>query len=230
MPFYTRLSELNNIYKEKNSLIFMGNNVLSSKEEKSIDKEYGKVVRNILLVLAGIIIILGVWMFFSSSSASFEHRGVKVNRVQEIAPYMVSIPLAGNPITGAATSKNFNVFLRTDPRELDKVEIEGELIIKENIIMKSYENFSCEGLASIGVMNLVRTYEFFGAKVGKDSNATCSENAAYTLISFEEGDKTEIIQTGPSCYSVKMVNCEVIPATERMVFEFLVQAKEAGKI
>jgi len=209
----------------------VANEELESEVKKKMEKENNKTFIKVLLVLGLFIAFFAAWLIISYNQARFDYRGVAFEHVDEIAPYRTSIPVnlanIDSTITGGAVGiRDYYFYLRADPRKTDKIPFEGELVIPKVLAFNTTGNFNCQGRGVIGVTNLARLYGAMGTIVTKDENATCSDDGSFILIQMEEGNETKIIQTGPTCYTMKIANCEALEVTERYMIETFVKLKE----
>jgi len=204
---------------------------LEAKVKENLEKENNKTFVKVLLVLGLFVAFFAVWLIIGYNQARFDYRGVSFEHVDEIAPYRTSIPVdlsnIDSTITGGAVGiRDYYFYLREDPRKTDKIPFEGELVIPKVLIFNTTGNFNCQGRGVIGVTNLARLYGALGTIVTKDENATCSDDGAFALIQMEEGNETKIVQTGPTCYTMKIANCEALEVTERYMIETFVKLNE----
>lgn len=197
-------------------------------EPKKENPEYNRIARNLFLFLGFIVALFAVWLIVSYNQTRFEYEGVDFQRVKEIAPYRTGIPVtvSDSKITGGVIQNtNYYFYLRNDPRALKDIPFNGDIVIKKDLVMRSDASFNCNGEGLIGVANLAKLYEIIGTKVMVDKNATCDESGRYMFISMEEGNKTEIEKYGPSCYRMKISNCEVLKATEKFMIKTFAEIK-----
>ncbi|HLC77542.1 MAG TPA: hypothetical protein VJH92_00265 [Candidatus Nanoarchaeia archaeon] len=192
--------------------------------QNSQHKDHNKIFAKVGIFLGVLVLFFVAWMVVSHLQAQFEYRGVKFEKVKEIAPYRTSIPLtSGSGITGNAVQKiDYSFYMRNDPRKLEKVLFEGEINFKKIMVVKSKEEFKCEGYGVIGIANLVQLYQAIGIKVIKDETAECGNDRSYMLLEIVSGNETKIEQTAEGCYTMSIRNCEILPATERFMVETFV--------
>jgi len=225
----------------------MGTKEKDVKEESSI-KEYkdeplienpvkksdsqNKTLRNILIGIGIVSFLFLLVVFFVNSVRHFEYRNVNFNIVKEgnLILYQTSIPVKySDKTTGKTIDTDYNFYLRNDPRKLDKIPFNGEVILSNNIVINSSGNFNCNGDGIIGVANLVKLYELFGTNVIKDPNATCDQQGRYMFVQMQSGETTNVEKTGPICYTININNCEILKATEKLMIEVFVKYNEINK-
>ena len=171
----------------------------------------------ISLIFLTIILIF----FISNSVNNFEYKGVKFQKVDEVAPYKTQFPVMhkGNIVP-------YNIYLRNDPRKLDKIEFDGEMNLIENIVINSTGDFNCNGDGIIAIANLVQFYEILGTNIFKNETLSCDDEKEYTFIQIQEGIETKIEQFGYSCYNININNCEILEGTERFMIESFVEVNK----
>ncbi|MFH1608225.1 MAG: hypothetical protein ABIA78_03760 [archaeon] len=192
-------------------------------EELSTDdlvEKQNKQLKNIFIAIGIFIGVLAVGYFVVDSMKHFEYRGLTGEVVNEIAPYKLSIPVhyKGDIVP-------YNFYLRNDPRNLDKIPFEGEIVLKDNMVIGG-EDFNCDGDGIIGVANLLKLYEIAGTQVITDENATCDSEGKYMFVNIQKGDETGIEQVGPACYNINVNNCDILKATERFMVETFVEIQK----
>ncbi|MEN7981893.1 MAG: hypothetical protein ABFQ65_00415 [Nanoarchaeota archaeon] len=183
-----------------------------------------KLLRNILLTIGffvgGFILILMI--FYSMSH--FELEGVKYNIIKEkdVTFYHTSFPSKYyNP--GVLTK--YDLYLRTDPRELKNIAFEGNLNLLEMgvVAIAEGDNFNCEGDGNIANVNFNNIIKAMGTTVTTDPEYSfCDEQGRYNYFEWKSGDETKIVQTSPICYDFVIKDCEVLEVTERFLIETLV--------
>lgn len=199
---------------------------IEEKVKKEQKKEQNKILLGFLVLIVVVAIAFVVWVMLSQNKVHFEYKGVGFDIVDEIAPYRTAIPVTiGGGVTGAVTGTqtDYYFYLRTDPRELAKMKFNGDIKILKEVVIKSEEEFNCEGDGIIGIANLARLYQLFGANVVKDPQVECSSQENYIVWHFINGDKTEVKEIAPACYEISINNCEILKATEKIMVETFVE-------
>ena len=187
--------------------------------KKEIESQ-NRILKNFLIGI-GIVIIAGFLVFLLINQAkTFEYEGVKFKIVKEgdLTLYRTSLPVIyqGKEIP-------YNFYFRNDPRELEKIPFNGEINLKEILVINSTESFNCNGDGIIAVANLLNLYKISGIEVIKDENATCDPEGRYAFIQLQAGNETSIEKFGPACYNVNINNCEILKAIERLMIESLIE-------
>lgn len=204
-------------------------------DEKPLTKtqinEQNKILKKVFIgvgIFVGVI-LLGVW--FIDSVRHFEYEGVKFNVVKEgeLILYNTALPvytqtgvsLSGHSILTEHTA-DYNFYLRKDPRKLEYIPFNGELKMRKILVINATKEFDCEGDEIIAIANLVNLYEFGGAQIMTDPNATCDSDGRYMFINLQEGEVSSIEQTGPACYNLNIKACEILEVTEKFMVETFV--------
>ncbi len=189
-----------------------------SSNEKQI-KEQNKTLRNILIGIGVFILIFMISFYFVSSVKNFEYNGINFDLIKEgkINFYHTSFPI----IYESGEKAIYNVYLRKDPRKLDKILFEDNLISLELLVINSSQNFNCDGDGVIAIANFQQILNALGVKVINDPNASCDKYSRYNFLNLQSGDKTEIKNIGENCYNLNINNCEILDVTERFLLEAL---------
>lgn len=183
-------------------------------------KHHNKLLKNFLIII-GIFSLIFIFVVISIySSKNFEYKGMKFDIIREgnVIFYHTSFPmiLDEKPV-------NYNVFLRNDPRKLDKIPFEGNLNLLEMMVINNSESFVCEGDGGIAILNFQQILGNAGMDFMKDPDAGCDAEGRYMFVQIQKGDVTEIKQTGPACYDFYVNDCEILKVTEKFLIESLVK-------
>lgn len=193
-------------------------------DKKQIENQ-NKQLRIILFVIAGLIALVVFYFVALKIIRITYYDNVKFEVVQEgqLILYNTKIPLYdGNGKKYA----DYNFYLRTSPDDLKKVPFEGELELKKGYTLNLTKDFGCSGYGSIAVTNLMKQYEVAGITFINDANASCDSLNRYVYYEIKEGNETKIVQRGNlSCYDIYVKECEILPATEKIMAETFVQIK-----
>jgi hypothetical protein len=193
---------------------------IDSKEESAKQE---KTLKRVFLVF-GIIIALFLVIFFVGQSARhFNYGGLTGNVIKEgnIIFYQTSLP-----VNYQGKTVPYNFYLRNNPEKLKDIPFNGDVIFLKDVVINASEKLNCNGDGIIAVANLVKLYDVLGAKVIKDQNASCDMLGNYIFLQLEEGNETRIDKIGKSCYTLKVKDCEVLKATERLMVETIIEAKK----
>jgi len=191
--------------------------------KKQIKKE-NKILRNLFIIVIGIVVLIISTNVVMYKINNFEYKGIKFQKVNEVAPYKTSFPVLYN-----GNIVPFNMYLRNDPRELDKIEFDGEMNLIENMVINSTGDFNCNGDGIIAVANLVQFYQLLGVNVFKNETLSCDGGDKYTFVRIQEGNETKIEQFNWSCYNININNCEILEGTERFLIDSFVETNKLIK-
>ena len=197
----------------------------SSFPHKPGEKE-NKQLKNILICLAIFSFILISIALFVNSIRHFEYKGVKFDVVKEgnLVFYKTALPVMYNEEKAL-----YNFYLRNDPRKLKNIPVEGEINLKNFLVINITGDFNCDGDGIIAIANLMNLYELFGIKIMKDENASCDAQGRYMFMQIQPGNKTSIEQFGPACYNLNVNDCEILKVTERLMLETFIKYHESNK-
>lgn len=193
-------------------------------------KKEGKIFRNVLILMVGFVLMFSVIYGAKYFANSFEIEKVKFEKdntaVMGKTLYRTSLPVSDKiEMTGKVIAANYNFWLRTDPRELEKIEFNGYVNLKKNMVLNLTQGFNCEGDGIIGIANLLNLYKIIGTDVIKDENASCDPAGTYAYLTITEGNKTSIDQVGPACYTIYVKDCEILEATEKFMLETFIETQ-----
>lgn len=199
------------------------NNQQTKEQEDLTNKNHKKAIRKVFVAIILFALFFALVYFFLNSTRHFEYKGLTGNVVREgnLIFYQTSLPVN---YQGKVVPYNF--YMRTDPNELNKIPFNGSIIFKKNMVINSTGNLSCDGYGIVGVANLVQLYEVLGTKVIRDENASCDHSGNYLFLQIEEGNETRIDQTFGTCYTMQINNCEILAATEKLMYETIAEAKK----
>lgn len=181
------------------------------------DKEKNKVLKIIVIGAFVVVIAFLLGLAFMKSlnktevgSTSFE----KINAGGGLYFYKTTIP----EITFNDNKVNLDVYLRTNPKVLEKIPFEGESIeLTELLVWNTTDEFKCDGDGAIGLGNVANTFNYLGARLGLDPNATCDSEGRYTFVEIDVGNETKIVQNDKTCYTITIKDCEILKGTERLI-------------
>ncbi len=216
------------IVKNGKEKIIKTHTEIEKKEEqpskKQLKKE-NKILRDIIIIMAGLVLMFLVGYAVMYYSKHFEVDGVKFEtmRVGQLTLYKTFLPVIYN---GAETKYNF--YLRTDPRILENIQSDGSISIKKNMVLNMTNSFNCNGDGVIAIANLQNLYKVLGTDIMKDENATCDSLGRYMFVQIGEGDETKISEFGPrgGCYNIYINNCEILEGTEKFLLDTLIEVNK----
>ncbi len=189
------------------------------KENKGQIKHQEKQL-GIILIVIGVLVLASAIIIFSSNhvpTIKYENTNFQIIKQGSLTLYQTSIPVIyqGKKIP-------YNFYLRTNPNDLKKINFTGQINFLPNAVVNTTE-FNCNGDQVIAIANLLSQYRIIGTKVIKDENATCDPFSRYLYVSIIPGNETKVVQTDDTCYIVYVNNCEILPATEKLMAENFVE-------
>ncbi|VVB79753.1 Uncharacterised protein [uncultured archaeon] len=211
--------------KEEEIVVEGKEKVPSGIEEK---KDYNKVLKNILIGVGFFIIAFIAVILLAEASKHFTYEGLEFEKVKagEITFYKTQFPTYIN-----GEWKNFNLYVRTNPKDLDKIPFEGERInLKDVLVLNVTDDFQCGGAGVISIANLAQfLQDGLAVDVVQDKNATCDPQGRYIFLEIDPSNETKIVQNSQNCYTIHISNCEILEGTEKFIVEDLIELKAEAK-
>jgi hypothetical protein len=196
------------------------------KFEKKIETQKKNNLLKVIFLIFGLILIA----FFAGysimeSKKSFEYKGVKFNVIQEgeLTFYNTQVPIYSK--SGEKISA-YNFYLRTDPRELAKIDFNGTITPMKLMALNYTEDLNCQGYGIIAMTNIINLYQLIGTKVTVDKNATCDTEGRYAFLNIQKTSENKLEEIGTNCYNLNIKNCDVFPITEKFMLETFVKIKQ----
>ena len=189
------------------------------KEEKEKpDKKQLQSEKKMLFIFVGVILLLLAsfitYMILANNVKSFTVKGITYDIQKEgtLTLYHARIPIIYNN-----SYYHFNVYFRTDPRNLESVPFNGSIIFMRNMAINYSDDINCDGDGTIAIANWLNVYKYLGVNVVRDPNATCDPFHRYVYVNISTANETSITETALGCYQINVANCDVLPATERFL-------------
>lgn len=191
----------------------------SEKPSKEQIKNEGKMLGWVIGILGAIVLIsIGV-MFLMRSSQSFTLNGVPYTIIKQgqLTFYGTKIP----QISANGQRIDYPIYIQNDPRTLEKtVPFNGSAYIRPGVAITINDSLVCSGNGAVSIVNLNNLYRN-GLLITliNDSNGSvpCDSQGRYVLVNIQPSNKTDIEQTGLTCYRINVANCQVLPAVERFM-------------
>jgi len=211
-------------------------------EKEKREKNFEKQVKIVLAVCAVLIVSIVLFYVIGLEMKKFHYLDLKFEKKATsgtVVFYYTEIPLRN--VEGDVTGK-VPVYLREDPRKLDRIKINGTILLKSNVaIAEEPELRSCSDgiiavatisgfLASAGLnptfvtTNISESNET-GVPIG---NCSLANEIGYSFVQFIAGNETKITQKEENCYIIETANCEIMNASDR--FDMGVYANSKGII
>lgn len=193
-----------------------------SPSKNQVEKE-NKILRNIFIGIGIIVLLIVGIVFMVMEIRHYNYHGVDFETVKEknLILYKVSFP-----ITSQNKTIPYNFYLRTNPKDLENVPFEANITTRKFMVINITNELNCGGYGGLGVQNLANLYTFLGVNTIKDENASCDYLGRYTYLNIIKGNETKIEQYGPSCYTIYVNNCEILPGTEKFMAETFVELQK----
>ncbi len=193
--------------------------------KKEIKNKHNELLFWILVCFGLIAISFLLMYFFAQSRKSIEYKDVEFTIIKEgkLTFYNTQVPIYSSK---EEIISNYNFYLRTNPKELSKIEFNEDMPIMKIVVLNYSEDINCEGYGVIALTNMINLYNLIGVKVTIDKNATCSEEGLYMFINIEKYNENRIEEIGKNCYNLKIKECDIFPTTERIMLETFAKIKE----
>ena len=194
--------------------------------KKEIEAQ-NKTLRNIFIGLGIFIFVIIIVALSINSAQQFKYDGVEFKVIQEgeIIFYNAIFPLYQG-MTGKHIS-DYNIYLRNNPRKLEKVIFDGEVILRPDTVINTTTDFNCDGDGVIALGNLVQVLRTFGTNVIKNPEIGCdARGSEHVFIQIREGNETSIEQFAPTCYNFYVNDCEILEVTEKFIVDLLIKAEK----
>jgi hypothetical protein len=196
--------------------------------KKETEKQ-NKILISIFVVM-GILLFGFILIYFTYDNVkNFETYGMKYDIRKEGKIIFYHTSFVSNHVMPSKTVE-YNVYLRTDPRTTKDIPFVGNLFIYKAIALQSDEEFNCDGDGVIAMANFNQVIGAIGGTTMRDENVTCNNTAEYSVIRLVNSNKTQVVQTGKSCYDFQIHNCEILNVTERFLLEAFSAFPESYKL
>lgn len=214
---------------KKKTIIADGFEEEKDSTEKQIKIE-DKILKNIFIFLG--LFVVAILLIYSYSafnkSKSFDYNGVhfKIVKFCDTKPCLILYQTAF-PVIKNGKKAEYNFYLRKDPRGVN-VPFNGSINLQKdfnkNLMINITNNLNCKGDAVIALGNIVKFYDLFGVKFVRNGTSSCNPNGKNIFLNIQQGNKTNVEQTAPSCYKINIKKCEILDGTEKFLVESFIQA------
>ncbi len=198
-------------------------------------KKQNEILKNFFIWMGVFVFIVIIAIVGINSIKHFKYKELEFSteKYGELIFYKTSLPVNyKDGATGKVISADYNFYFRNDPRELENISFNGDMILKENMVINMTNDFNCDGDGVIAIANLLNLYKVIGVNVIKDENATCDDiYGRYMFLRIKEGNETKINDYGLSggCYNIYIKDCEILEGTERFMLETLINVNKKLK-
>jgi hypothetical protein len=228
-----KVSEIFEIEKNGETKVIEASSVEKKEEvlsEQQIKKE-NKIFKNIVIAMIGFALMFFVVYLIVTSMGRFEVDGINFQIVKEgkLILYKTSIPVIYN-----GSNKNYDFYIRTDPRTLDKeVPLVGNITFRKNLVLDvTTKDLFCGGDWTISLENTRNLYTLLGFNVLAKNQTLDKEDyqpeSQYMFVTINLGNKTEIREINGNTYDMNVTNCEILPAFERLMLEGFIKYQEVN--
>lgn len=205
-------------------------------KEKKVKKSKYDTQLKWVLVLMGIIILVVIAVYIGMQiSKKFEYGGIHFQKTMfdKLQVYYGRFQIVDD--SGKAIA-NYNLYLRTDPRQLKDIKINGTIKDLDSTVRISLDRASesqCDGREVL--MDLAQLVTGTGKvlEVGfndkeladeKNKSYFTCENAETTTLMFHASNFTKITQIG-KCYDIEFADCRIRDVTERFMMGWIANSK-----
>ncbi|MBS3066065.1 hypothetical protein J4229_03415 [Candidatus Pacearchaeota archaeon] len=210
-----------------------------AEKETEIDKKIKSYVKSYspLAIWIGVLIAVFIIFYFAFQGiGKVEYGGITFKKVM-----YGNIPLYGysySLITQTGEIFKYNLYLRNNPKENDvkiedKIEINRAAIVYVTINGTDLQkcNDTIIAVAQLSQFLTGNLYSIKGAtpnfEDAEKTNITyadCDTFPENTVIKLEAGNET-IVSRENNCYIIRAANCEILPASEKLIVEYLVGSR-----
>ena len=202
--------------------------------KKAESPKYSKYTKIVVIIMAIVLVSIFIIYWLIQESKTFEYKGIKFYKEKEgsLTFYKSLLGYA----TQSGQSIPFIVKLRKDPRETDKILVEGEIdnIRPKAVFSLSPEIANCSDttrtmvdfsitLKAFGISTTAATTDKNFSKERNIPLTDCKDAKLKTVIVMKEGNETKIIKTG-DCYTIEINNCEISESFEKFILEFIINS------
>jgi len=199
------------------------------------EKKQGKQIKIIVAIMAVVLVSVFVVYWLVQESKTFEYKGMKFYKEKEGAILFYKSLLGY--VTRSGENVPFVLKLRSDPRKLDEIAVEGIIKdFKEQVTISFSQNIAnCSNTART-IVDFSITLGAFGIKTDAATNdedyaaknkipfATCKDAKQKTVIIMEDAAENKIVKTG-DCYTLKIKDCQTQELFERFILEFIANSR-----
>jgi len=186
------------------------------KKKKESLKESKSSKNTIIVIIMLTLLIAVVVAHFLTEEETFEYNGIEFSvSEQGGVTFYVSKPILVGFVAGGQSP--FNIQLRNDPRILEEIPFEGNLVLKKQAIISfSPEIENCED-TYVTLVDFSRVLKAFGIDTSAASSdkehasenempfIDCRDATDQTVILLEAGEETKISKEG-DCYTLEINN------------------------
>ncbi len=217
--------------KEKKGKEKVDKKVENEEETESHSKKYAKQTKIAIIIMAVILASVFLTYWIVQTNRVVYYKGMKFYKEKEGS--LVFYKSLLNYISYSGEKILFILKLRNDPRELEKIEVEGYIknLRKKTVISLSPDVANCTTTIRT-MIDFSRTLKAFGIETSAGTTSEeyskengvplvrCEDAQEQSVIVIKEGQKEKITKTG-DCYTIEIKNCEIQKGFEKFILEFI---------
>lgn len=222
-------AEIEKIKKEEEKEKNLEKGEVVTEDKKA--KNYNKQIKIVVFVMAILLVSVFLTYWIVQESKTFEYKGMRFYKEKE-GTIIFYKSLLGY-VSYSGENVPFVLKLRTDPRKLDEIKVEGQIknFREEMILSLSPQIANCTNTVrtmvdfsmTFGAFGIKTTAATTDKKYSKENNVpliTCKDAQQKTVIVMTEGEENKIIKTA-DCYTIEIKNCEIQENFEKFILEFI---------
>lgn len=215
-------------------------NKVEIKNNKKVPKErkLEREVLGILLFMGVLVVLFIIASSYFRSLHSFEYKGLTFSEER-----LGTIPIFHHSYFFKAKDGrliNYNLYLRTDPREMDWIQVNGDkLTLNQNEVVFvsvdtpalqecKYSPLAVASISSFLADNQINilggNLNFWDAGNKRQDWITCDNHKGNKVIEIKKGNETRIDLHG-NCQEIQIADCKVLEAVERFEVQTIVDAQ-----
>jgi len=205
---------------------------VKKKRRRKKKDNYDEMLKNFLIVVGLILFLFLVVVFVNNQRKIFDYKGVEFQVIEfcDAGPPCLVTYNTKLPVIYEGKERDYNFYLRNDPRELEKaVLFDGELILRDKMYVDITFDRSCEGFELIAMENFRQLHNIAGISILNGKNETClsaTEKGSMYVVIQESEDETSVKRIGAACYRINIKDCEILEGTERFMIESFVEIND----
>jgi hypothetical protein len=193
-------------------------------------KKENRTLKKIIILMIGCVIFFATVYLIAYFSKNIEYHGVRFeidkDTLRGKTLYRTTVPVIYND-----SKAMYNFYLRTDPRKTETVvSVYGDIDFRQNMVLDvTTEELFCDGDWNIAIGNLLKL-DIFGINItARNESQIYKPEKDFMFMTINKENKTEIKQIDAVHYEMNVANCEILPATERLMMEAFVKYKKVEK-
>jgi len=201
----------------------------TEQNSKKLPKKWENQLKIVVIFMVVLILAIVVLYLAVIFSRTFDYKGIEFTKGKQgpLIMYLAKFPVAD---TNGELQNSINIYFREDPRKLERIELNDNILIKSNVAVAANTDFveNCSDsilaaatlsafLAKAGINAFPATTDKREAELFGRRYVDCSLDSETTVISMEIGNESKITRMG-NCYTLEAANgCEIMNVTERFL-------------